>query len=194
MFGLPMGATVVVYIVAAVAALGAIRGFDLSRQHIGRDKQIAADAPVMSVCESLPQPTGIFAGKLKPADCAAQLRVGLAAITANDQLRKDVKRLDEERRACSEQVERLGRIRARQAAEQAARKPAVDAKVAQIDVDKNELIIALGLPDPGGTCEQRLARRDAMWAKVREQRLRDFPPATGAPAPAPDPVTIRLPK
>ncbi|MEO8133668.1 MAG: hypothetical protein ABI831_06815 [Betaproteobacteria bacterium] len=174
---------VIVYVVGALAVMAAIHGFDLSRQHIGRDEQKALDAPVMSICDSLPAPAGLFGpSKIKPADCAAQLRTGLAAIGANVQLGKDIQKLDDERRACSGKVDKLARISAQQAADKAGRQPAVDAKVAQIDVDKAELLVALGLPDPGGTCEQRLARRDALWNKVREQRLRDFPPTNGAPA------------
>lgn len=193
-FALGLIGSILVYVGFAAAAVIAIRGFDLSRQHIGRDEQKTADAPVMSICDSLPQPTGIFgAKKLEPKDCAVTLRDGLTAIGANVQLRQDFKKLDDERQACSDKVARLGRISAAQDAANKARKPIEDAKVAAIDAEEAQMIAALGLPDKGGTCEQKLARHEARIKRIAEQRVRDFPPTPGA-AKSSDDVNIKGPK
>lgn len=190
LFG-PIGGAIA-WAVFGLAAIGLLKGFDLSRQHIGRDEQRKVDAPVMSVCDSLPAPAGFFGpSKITPADCAAQLRNGLAAIPANVQLRKDFARLDDERRECSDKVARLGRISVAQDAANKARKPIEDAKVAAIDAEEAPMIAALGLPDKGGTCEQKLSRHEARIKRIAEQRMRDFPPTPGAAPSSSDDVNIK---
>src|SRR5690349_12928174 len=57
----------IAYAAIAAVALGAIYGFDKSRQNIGRDAQRALDAPVLEQCKAMNAP--------KPADCAVAIRV-----------------------------------------------------------------------------------------------------------------------
>lgn len=162
--------TLIAWIVGAVALLAMLHGFDVSRQNIGRDKQIALDKPIIEAAQ-------------KSRDAAIQANTGLQA---------DLQNLDLERKLCSSQVDRLIAQAARLRAAQDKRKPADDKQLAMISAEESELRTTLGLPDPGGTCEQKLARRDAVLRKLAEQRVRDFPKGP-TPTDKGD-VSIRPPK
>lgn len=180
-FGLAPLISLAIYAGIAAVALGAIYAFDQSRQNIGERKARAELAPITGVCDD-------FGHKLKPSDCAAHIRVAVkdrdTAIAANVALKADLGRLAIERQACNDEVDKLERRSAAAAAAAAARKPADDARIAAITPEREELIRVWGLPEPGGSCEARLAARDAMWKKVAEQRARDFPGQVGPPATA----------
>jgi len=158
--------SLIAWVVGAVALLAVIHGFDVSRQNIGRDKQKEIDQPIIAAAE-------------KARD---------TAVNANVSLQNDLRALDAERQLCSSQVDRMLAQAARLRAAQAVRKPADDKRIESITAEQGELIAALGLPDPGGSCEQKLARRDAVLKKLAEQRVRDFP--KGQP-PKSDDVQIR---
>lgn len=197
MFGLSALVSLAIYAGLAVAALGAVYGFDHWRQGVGRDKQALEDAPVMAICEQFPA-KGLFGGakKADPADCAKSIRdelaLGKQAVAGNQSLQADLAVLDGQRKACSGAVARLEKQGAAAAAASAARKPADDKTLATIAAEKQALIDALGRADTkAGTCEQRLARRDALWAGMAVQRQRDFPPSG---APQSGDVTIKVPK
>lgn len=159
----------IAWVIGGVVILAALHGFDISRQNIGRDKQKEIDAPIIQAAE-------------KARD---------TAVAANQTLQNDLRALDAERQLCSSQVDRLAAQAGRMRAAQAARKPLDDKRIAEISAEEGELRTVLGLPDPGGTCEQKLARRDAVLKKLAEQRVRDFPKG---PVPRSDDVTIRGPK
>jgi len=159
--------TLIFYAVAGVAVLAALHGFDVSRQNIGKEDQRKIDEPIIKAAE-------------KARD---------TAVAANAQLQNDLAVLDAQRKACNEAVLRIQETGKRTTIAVAARKPRDDQKLAVISADKEALVVALGLP-VAGTCEQRLAQRDALWQKIAEQRARDFPP-TGAPVPDQDAVVIK---
>jgi hypothetical protein len=157
---------IIAWVVGGVAILAMIHGFDVSRQNIGRDRQKAEDAPIIQAAE-------------KARD---------TAVNANLRLQNDLRALDAERQLCSSQVDRMLAQAARLRAAQSARKPADDKRLGEITAEQGELVAALGLPDPGGTCEQKLARRDAVLKRLAEQRVRDFPKG---PPPKSDDIQIR---
>lgn len=178
-FGLAPLISLAIYAAIAAAALGAVYAFDQSRQNKGAERVRAELAPLTEACR-------MFAEDIRPADCAGHMRTAVAdrdtAKAANVSLQTDLKRLLGERQACSDAVARLERRGAVAAAEAARRKPADDARLAEITPALLEAIDVLGLPEPAGTCEQRLAVRDARLARLAGQRARDYP---GGAVPAP---------
>lgn len=192
MFGVPM---IVVYLIMSVIGVGVLwtakASYDSTQQKIGASKVEQKYAPVIAVCDSLPAKPGLFSsGTVDPKDCAVTLRDGLTAIGANVTLQADLKEMLVQRQACNEAVTRIQNQGVRTRAFVEARKPSDDKRLAEIAPEKAALIEALGLPQ-SGTCEQRLAQRDALWAKVATQRQRDFP-QTGEP-PRSDAVIIKGP-
>ena len=188
MFGL------IAWAIGGIALIAGIAGFDHWRQGVGREKEVARVQPVMSICEQFPS-KGLFGGAkaANPAECGKSLRDALAlgqqAEAANKSLQADLATLDAQRKACSGAVVRLQKQGEAAAAAAATRKPSDDKALATINAEKTALIAALSNADSkAGTCEQRLARRDALWAGVAAQRQRDFPP--GPPAQSGD-VNIR---
>jgi cell division protein FtsL len=178
-FGLSLLVSLAIYAGLAAAALAAIYAFDKSRQAVGAQRIEAKYAPVAEACRA-------FADKISPADCAGHMRVAIAdrdtALAANAALQADVKRLDTERQACSNEVTRLEQRGARAAAAAAARKPADDKRLAEIAPEREDMVRVWGQPKPAMSCEQELAARDAMLKKTAEQRARDFPPTNPPPA------------
>lgn len=188
-FGLAPLISLAIYAGIAVAALGAIYAFDKSRQNVGAEKVRAELAPITEACR-------MFADKINPADCAGHMRTAVAdrdtAKAANVTLQADLARLLLERQACSDAVQRLERRGAAAAAAVAARKPADDRRIAEITPALLAAIEVLGLPEPAGTCEQRLALRDARLKVMAEQRARDFPGGTPNPPPAGSDGALRI--
>lgn len=184
MWGLSMGVTALVWLGIGVAALGTVYGIDHSRQKIGMEKQLAIDQPILAECATT-------FNAPKPKDCALAMRAAVAnaktATEANATLQQDLQKLAGERQRCSDEVARLAAQSARMRMATAVRKPVEEQKVATLDLEKAELLAALGLADKGGTCEQQLARSAALWKKVAERRARDFPqPPPGSQQQQPD--------
>lgn len=187
------GFSIIQIILAAAGVAAVVGGGWAITNHFennGERRIEAKYAPMVAAC---PDEAKFFGGtkKVSPEDCAKEIAKGKEAVAANQTLQDDLKRLILERQSCNDEVGRIQRQGQRAAAISAARKPADDQQIATISAEKQALIDALGLPQ-AGTCEQRLARRDALWAKIAAQRTRDFPP-TGA-APASGDVSIRPPK
>lgn len=186
-FGLSTLVSLAIYAGIAVAALGAIYAFDRSRQNIGAERVRAEMAPITEACRT-------FAEQISPSDCAGHMRTAIAdrdtALAGNAKLQADLARLILERQACSDAVTKLEQRAARAAAAAAARKPADDKRLAEITPALLEAIDVLGLPEPAGSCEQRLALRDARLAKLAAQRSRDYPGGAEAPKPLPGGLSI----
>jgi hypothetical protein len=197
MFGLGPLISLAIYAGIAAVALGAIYGFDKSRQNVGRDKQIAADAPVMELCSMFPS-KGLFGGTKAsdPAECAKHLRdsiaKGVEAEAANVSLAKDVEAWKGQHAECSAAVKRIERQVDVAKAAIAARKPTDDKAIAGINAGKDSMVAELAtVGTRARTCEQQLAERNAAWTAEAVRRQRDFPP-TGA-APSSGDVNIRPP-
>lgn len=170
---------IIAAIIAVIAVGAAIHGFDLSRQEIGAQKKEKELRPQIEALQK----------SLTEAQAGRD-----TALAANKTLQGDLKTLGEERDACSKTVERLQRQGARLQAQRDARKPVDDKRLSDIDVDKRELIAALGLADKGGSCEEQLARSNALWKKIQQQRMRDFPPSATPPPKDDSSVIIKPPK
>jgi hypothetical protein len=101
------------------------------------------------------------------------------AVDANLKLQADLAVLDGERQACSDSVLAIKAESDRRAAQRVVRKPAQDEKLAKIAADKFALIVAMGQPDKGGTCEAQMAANDALLRDVADKRLLLYPAADG---------------
>lgn len=129
---------VLIYAAIAGAAWAAIHGFDLSRQKIGADAQLAKDTPIINACKI-------------DRDTAVKANVGLQA---------DVARIGDERDQQSKAVKELQDQMAAQQADKAKRIAAAKPKLDALRTESATLEQRLAANTEGKTCDEKLSNVD----------------------------------
>ncbi len=142
---------IIVYIVLAGIAFAAIHTFDLSRQKIGADAQLKADAPIINACKT-------------DRDTATK---------ANVSLQTDLQRLAGERETQNAAVADYAKTMARLQQEKDTRIASQAARLKAYDDDAAALRVRLAATTKGATCEQILSSVDRDLRDLASQRMRD---------------------
>ncbi len=128
----------IIYAVIAAAAFAAIHAFDLSRQKIGSDRQLAQDTPIINACK-LDRDT---------------------AVKANQSLQGDVARIASERDEQSAAVKALQARTDAAEKDRIARLTAAKPRIAALQADSGTLEQRLALNTEGKTCDEKLSNVD----------------------------------
>lgn len=166
-----MGTLIQILIYAAIAgaAWAAIHGFDLSRQKIGADRQLAQDTPIINACK-VDRDT---------------------AVKANVSLQTDLARLGDDLGKQNKAVKDLADSMALQLRDKDARIAAQSARLAAYDSDAAAQRIRLAANTKGKTCNETLFNVDADLRAIARQRMRDD--GTKAPSDSGNPATPARP-
>lgn len=129
---------IIIYAVLAGLAFAAIHTFDLSRQKIGSDRQLAADKPIIEACK-LDRDT---------------------AVKANVSLQTDVARIGAERDLQSAAVKKWQDDADARQAEKAKRVAATKQRIDALRAESGTLEQRLAANTEGKTCDEKLSNID----------------------------------
>jgi len=114
------------------------------------------------------------------------------ALAANLTMQADLKTLKTDIERTNALLERMKKVGGVAKAAATAAVAAEQKRLSGIDANNYDLLFVLSQPDPGGSCDERLARIDGVLRGLGQQRVRDHPP-TGAARPT-DVITIKAPQ